>query len=68
MNLYQQAIQQRIYAEQFTDPHEYDIAAAMFEDLDMSESADRCRQRAEHYRSLCACSLETSEAIYATIS
>lgn len=49
---YEVAAEYRIVAEQFADPERYELAAAMFDLLDMPTSAARMRDRAEHYRRL----------------
>ncbi len=45
------ARQLRAEAEQSDDPEPYEKAAAEFEQLQMYAAADRCRDRAVHYRS-----------------
>ena len=47
---YQDACRLRAFAERYADAEMYSMAADYFSALDMEVSADRCRERANYYR------------------
>jgi len=49
-NTYWEARAARIEAEAGADAVRYELAAAMFERIDMHAAAARCRERAQYYR------------------
>jgi len=50
MDIYQQAVEIRSLAEQSCLPMEYEHAAAIFKLINFEAAANRCRDRARHYR------------------
>ena len=47
---YIQAVMLRTVAEQKQEADAYELAAKAFDELGMRQAAERCRERAKHYR------------------